>query len=114
MVFSDVDDDDFGEDPEYRGIDPEGEQSVTMRGRGEDESRTETERIEINLNQSVAVSLVDGLDKIQKLEDVDPLYAYAFSQGAFENVPLFLKDISKLKRRARKGGSKLRVPLDES
>ena len=114
LVFSDVDDDDFGEDPEYRGIDPEGEQSVTMRGRGEDESRTETERIEINLNQSVAVSLVDGLDKIQKLEDVDPLYAYAFSQGAFENVPLFLKDISKLKRRVRKGGSKLRVPLDES
>ena len=91
-----------------------GDGSITQGRQTEDNTRSEAERIEIDVAQSEVVSLVDGLDKMQKIEDVDPLYSYAFSQGAFENVPLFLKDISKLKRRARKGGSKLRVPLDEN
>ena len=114
FVFDSPDDDDFGEDAPYRGEDPDADpESITMRGRGEDETRTETERAEMAITQEAVKSILDGINNIKTTKETDPLFYYAWSQGAFNRVPMFKKDVSKIQRRVKAAGKRLTVVLDE-
>ena len=109
----DSNDVEFVFDDDERDKDPE-EGAITARGQGAEETRTETERAEIMPTTEKVKSILDGIDNIKTTKETDPLFYYAWSQGAFNRVPLFKKDISKIHRRIKAANKRLTVELDES
>jgi len=109
----DSNDVEFVFDDDERDKDPE-EGKVSMRGKGAEETRTETERAEIMPTTEKVKSILDGINNIKTTKETDPLFYYAWSQGAFNRVPMFKKDISKIHRRIKAANKRLTVALDES
>jgi len=106
VEFVFADDEDIDKDPE--------EGAITARGKGVEETRTETERAEIMPTTEKVKSILDGINNIKTTKETDPLFYYAWSQGAFDRVPMFKKDISKIHRRIKSASKRLTVELDES
>ena len=109
----DSNDVEFVFDDDERDKDPE-EGAITARGQGVEETRTETERAEIMPTTEKVKSILDGINNIKTTKETDPLFYYAWSQGAFNRVPMFKKDISKIHRRIKAANRRLTVALDES
>lgn len=109
----DSNDVEFVFDDDEKDKDPE-EGAITARGQGVEETRTETERAEIMPTTEKVKSILDGINNIKTTKETDPLFYYAWSQGAFDRVPMFKKDISKIHRRIKSASKRLTVELDES
>ena len=99
-------------------IDDYGHQGMDVRVEadfGEKSGKTQTDLATREaFGNSGETALFHDIESFKSLTDVDPLFSYVWRQGAFGRVPAFKKDITALKRRAKKYATKIEVDLDDS
>lgn len=81
----------------------------------QESTRTQTElATREEFGNKTESALFQDIESFKTMKEVDPLFYYVWSQGAFGRVPTFKKDIESLKRRAKKYATKIDVELNET